>query len=90
MIEGVSEAQGRAVAAARMLAGMDQAKLGQEAGVSGATISNLERGNDVRAGTLKSVKRALRTAGVSMTVDSRNGRILLAADFDESDEDEDG
>lgn len=84
-----SEAKGRAVSAARMLAGLDQATLGTEAGVSPSTISNLERGNEVRDDTMKSVRRALKRHGVTLTTDTRNGMLIAALRYDNEDEDDD-
>jgi transcriptional regulator with XRE-family HTH domain len=86
---GSREATGRMIAAARMLAGWDQATLGSEAGCSASTVSNVERGSETRDETLKSIRRALRNRGVSMSIDKTNGQILLALIFSENEDDED-
>ena len=60
-------AQGRVVAAARMLAGLDQAQLAAAAGVSASTVSNVERGKPgVRAETLRAVRQALEASGIDL------------------------
>jgi transcriptional regulator with XRE-family HTH domain len=84
-----TEALGRMLEAARILAGLDQAELGQMAGVSGSTVSNVERGNDARPETVKSIRSALRKNGVSLSLDGRNGLAFVAISFAEPDEDDD-
>jgi len=83
-----SEAYGRMIAAGRMLAGLDQAELGKLAGVAGATISNVERGNDARDDTRKAVRKALRDLGICLTWDSKNGIMAVTVAFDQPDEDD--
>lgn len=82
-------ATGRAFAAARMLAGFDQAELAELAGFSGSTISNVESGRDAREDTLKAIRKALRRAGVTVTNDKLNGLAVVALRYDEPDGDED-
>lgn len=74
-------AQGRLVAAARMLAGFEQSDLAFAAGVAPSTISNVERGRDVRAATLNAIRDALRHHGVSVTFDTRNGIAWTGISF---------
>jgi transcriptional regulator with XRE-family HTH domain len=61
------DARGRLVAAARILAGLDQNDLGALAGVSGSTISNLENGHKTMRSTLVAVDRALKGKGVNFS-----------------------
>lgn len=77
------EAMGRVVAAGRMLAGLDQAALATAAGVSAATVSNVERGNDARPTTLSAIRRALRHAGVNVCFSANNGHASAAICFEE-------
>jgi transcriptional regulator with XRE-family HTH domain len=77
------------VAAARMLAGIDQATLGEMAGVSGGTVSNVERGNEVRDETIKAVRKALKLSGISAFIDSVNGKVIVSMSYDDSDNEED-
>lgn len=88
MILSHSEVQGRAIAAARLLAGLDQAGLAQLAGVSASTVSNVERGSDAREDTIVSIKKALRKAGITSSIDKVNGRAIIVATYEEPDEDE--
>jgi transcriptional regulator with XRE-family HTH domain len=83
-----AEALGRAVAAGRMLLGLDQAQLATEAGVSAATVSNVERGNDARPDTMKALRKALRQGGVTLCFDAKNGHASATIAFEEP-EDED-
>ena len=84
-----SEALGRTYAAARMLAGMDQAALALKAGLSGATVSNVERGREARPDTLRALRRALSRNGVLIAFSSNNGLASVSISFaaDEGEED---
>lgn len=46
---------------------MKQADLARKAGVSLATLNNIERGADSRVSTLKKIKDALESEGISFT-----------------------
>lgn len=81
-------ALGRAVSAARMLAGWDQATLAAAAGVSGSTISNVERGSDARESTIRSVRRALRKGGITLHIDKTNGTAVIVTNFEQHDDDD--
>jgi transcriptional regulator with XRE-family HTH domain len=83
-----NEALGRTYAAARMLAGFDQARLASVAGVSAGTISNVERGRDSRRETLRAIRRALSKEGVLVAFSSNNGLASVAISFaaDENEE----
>lgn len=77
------QAMGRVIAAGRMFAGWDQGELAEKAGVSSSTVSNIERGRIVpRPETLKSLRRALRKKGVTLTFDPANGHIAAAIRFE--------
>lgn len=84
-----SEALGRTYAAARMMAGLDQAGLANAAGLSSGTISNVERGRDSRRDTLRAIKRALSREGVLVAFSSNNGLASVSIAFaaDEGEED---
>lgn len=79
---------GRMVAAGRALAGLDQAGLAKAAGVSASTISNVERGSDAREETLRSIRKALRRSGISISIDRQNGLAHAAIRFDEPESDD--
>ena len=67
-------ARGRVVAAARMLAGLDQHQLAAAAGLSPSSISKIEQGRkNVRQETLRAVNRALEGLGVDLTQNSQTG-----------------
>ena len=83
-----NEVRGRMIAAARMLSGFDQAKLGKAAGVTASTVSNVENGHDVRDDTYKSIRKALRENGVSVTFDKTNGLVAVSLVFEEPDDDD--
>lgn len=84
-----SEAMGRTIAAARMMAGLDQAALAEAASVSAGTISNIERGRDVKPETVKSVRSALGRYGVLISFSRNNGLASVIISFakDEGEED---
>ena len=82
------EALGRAIAAGRMLAGLDQAELATKAGLSAATVSNVERGNDARPDTIKAIRRALRNTRVTICFEPSNGHASATIAFEEPDDDE--
>lgn len=83
-----TEALGRTYAAARLMAGLDQVGLAQAAGLSAATISNLERGRDTRPDTTRAVRRALSKAGVLVAFSKNNGLASVTISFatDEGDD----
>ena len=85
-----SEALGRTYAAARMMAGLDQGGLATAAGLSAGTISNVERGRDSRAETLRAIRRALSRAGVLVAFSRNNGLASVSISFatDEGGEEE--
>jgi DNA-binding XRE family transcriptional regulator len=76
-----TEALGPTYAAARMMAGLDQAGLVLEAGISSATISNVERGKDSRDSTLKAIRRALVRHGVGINFSKTNGMASVMISF---------
>ena len=75
-------AQGRVIAAGRMLAGLDQEQLASEAGLSPSTVSRIENGQRrVRPATLEAVWRALDRLGVDLTRNSRTGHYAAGTSF---------
>jgi len=84
-----TEARGRTYAAARMMAGLDQAALANAAGLSGGTISNVERGRDSKRDTLRAIRRALTREGVLLAFSSNNGLASVSISFaaDEGEDD---
>ncbi len=84
-----TEALGRTYAAARMLAGLDQASLAARSGLSAGTISNVERGRDSKTDTLKAIRRALSKEGVLVAFSRNNGMASVQISFASSEEDED-
>ena len=75
-------ARGRVVAAARMLAGLDQFQLAAAAGLSPSTISKIEQGRkNVRQDTLRAVNRALEALGVDLTQNGRTGHHAVGTSF---------
>lgn len=75
-------ARGRVVAAARMLAGLDQHQLAAAAGLSPSTISKIEQGRkNVRADTLRAVSQALERVGVDLTQNSRTGHHAVGTSY---------
>jgi transcriptional regulator with XRE-family HTH domain len=83
------EALGRTYAAARMMAGLDQATLAARAGLSAGTISNVERGRDSKADTLKAIRRALSKEGVLVAFSRNNGLASVSISFATDDQEED-
>ncbi len=82
------EALGRAIAAGRMLAGLDQGQLATIANLSGATVSNVERGNDARPDTVKAIRKALRQSGVTICFEASNGHASASITFEEPEDEE--
>lgn len=81
-----TEATGRMIGAARVLAGLDQGELAALAKVSASTVSNVEAGRtEARAATLKALRKALKKQGVTFTHDSGNGNIVLSTNYDPDD-----
>lgn len=75
-------ARGRVIAAARMLAGLDQFQLAAAAGLSPSTISKVEQGRkDVRQGTLRAVNEALERLGVDLTQNGRTGHHAVGTSY---------
>lgn len=75
-------ARGRVVAAARMLAGLDQHQLAAAAGLSPSTISKIEQGRkNVRADTLRAVAQALERSGVDLTQNTRTGHHAVGTSY---------
>ncbi len=75
-------ARGRVVAAARMLAGLDQHQLAAAAGLSPSTISKLEQGRkNVRQGTFRAVSQALEQLGVDLTQNTRTGHHSVGTSY---------
>ena len=83
-----AQALGRTYAAARMMAGLDQAGLALGAGVSAGTISNVERGRDSRPDTLSAIRRALSREGVLIGFSRNNGlaSVMISFAVDEGEE----
>jgi transcriptional regulator with XRE-family HTH domain len=78
-----TQALGRTYAAARMMAGMDQGALALAAGLSGGTISNVEKGRDSKADTLKAIRRVLNREGVVIAFSKNNGIASVMISFAE-------
>ncbi len=75
-------ARGRVMAAARMLAGLDQIELAAAAGLSPSTISKIEQGRkDVRQDTLRAVSQALERLGVDVTQNGRTGHHAVGTSY---------
>jgi len=83
-----SAALGRTYAAARMMAGLDQATLAERAGISAGTVSNVERGRDSKADTLKAIRRALSQEGVLIAFSRNNGLASVSIAFASDDEED--
>ena len=74
------EANGRMIAAARMLAGLNQEGLAHLSSVTSSTISNIESGkHEARPETMIAIQKALRMKGVTLI--NENGLILLAITY---------
>lgn len=66
------------IRAGRSLLNVKQSELAKSAGVSLATLNNIERGvGDPRASTLESIERALFTAGVEVETDGATETVRL-------------
>ncbi|MBD0275442.1 MAG: helix-turn-helix transcriptional regulator [Acetobacteraceae bacterium] len=75
-------ARGRVIAAARMLAGLDQHQLAAAAGLSPSTISKIEQGRkNVRRETLRAVGEALERLGVDVTQNGRTGHHAVGTSY---------
>ena len=75
-------ARGRVIAAARMLAGLDQLQLAAAAGLSPSTISKIEQGrNSVRQDTLRAVGEALERLGIDITQNRRTGHHAVGTSY---------
>ena len=75
-------AQGRVMAAGRMLAGLDQEQLAVEAGLSPSTVSKIELGKrNVRPITLRAVMQALDRLGVDVTQNGRTGHHAVGTSY---------
>ena len=75
-------ARGRVVAAARMLAGLDQHQLAAAAGLSPSTISKLEQGRkNVRQDTFRAVMEALERLDVDLTQNTRTGHHAVGTSY---------
>jgi len=84
-----TEARGRTYAAARMMAGLDQAGLANAAGLSAGTISNVERGRDATDDTLRRIRRALGREGVLLGFSTGKGLASVTINFAEDEAEED-
>jgi transcriptional regulator with XRE-family HTH domain len=67
------EKLGRAIAAARSLAGLDQKKLATAANIPQSTISAIERGYPTSAERLKAIREVLGRRNVTLLADRRAG-----------------
>jgi transcriptional regulator with XRE-family HTH domain len=75
-------ARGRVIAAARMLAGLDQHEFAAAAGLSPSTISKIEGGRkNVRQQTLRAVGEALERLGVDVTQNGRTGHHAAGTSY---------
>ena len=75
-------ARGRVIAAARMLAGLDQHQLAAAAGLSPSTVSKIEQGRkNVRQDTLRAVARALESLGIDLTQNDRTGHHAVGTSY---------
>ena len=75
-------ARGRVIAAARMLAGLDQFQLAAAAGLSPSTISKIELGRkNVRHDTVRAVNQALEGLGVDLTQNGRTGHHSVGTSY---------
>ena len=83
-----SIAIGRLIASGRMMAGLDQSELAALAKCSPSTVSNVERGLDARADTIKSLRLALKKLGVATNHDSSNQYLSIFLTYEEEEDDE--
>lgn len=75
-------ARGRVIAAARMLAGLDQLELAAAAGLSPSTVSRIEQGRrNVRQDTLQAVSQALEQRGIDLTQNGRTGHHAVGTSY---------
>ncbi len=75
-------ARGWVIAAARMLAGLDQLQLAAAAGLSPSTISKIEQGRkSVRQDTLRAVGEALERLGIDVTQNGRTGHHAVGTSY---------
>lgn len=75
-------ARGRAIAAGRMLAGLDQEALASEAGLSPSTVSRVELGRRaVRPQSLHAIRDALERRGIDLTLNDRTGHHAAGTSF---------
>ncbi len=75
-------ARGRVIAAARMLAGLDQLQFAAAAGLSPSTISKIEQGRkSVRQDTLRAVGEALERLGIDVTQNGRTGHHAVGTSY---------
>lgn len=58
---------------ARAATGLGVRDLAKAAGVAQATVSRLERGEELRAGTIDAIRAALEAAGVVFLAENGNG-----------------
>jgi transcriptional regulator with XRE-family HTH domain len=81
------QAQGRVLAAARMLAGLEQQELASLADVSATTVSNVERAaTESRSETVRKLMAALRSRGVTINFNQGTGLISAATTYSSSDD----
>lgn len=79
--------EGRAIAAARVLLGLEQSEIAARAKVSNSTVSNAENATvEARESTISAIRKALRRLGATVHIDRTNGRVLLAMDFEVEDD----
>ncbi len=75
-------ARGRVIAAARMLAGLDQLQLAAAGGLSPSTVSKIEQGRmNVREDTLRAVSQALNQFGIDLTQNDRTGHHSVGTSY---------
>lgn len=77
-----SIAFGRLIAAARILSGLDQTELAIQAGISAGTVSNIERGRDVKEDNEKKIRRALAKRGILIAYSSSIGAGSISFYFE--------
>lgn len=75
-------ARGRVIAAARMLAGLDQEQLATEAGLAPSTVSKIEKGrHNVREATLRAVQHAVERQGIDLAQNDRTGHHAVGTSY---------